>query len=552
MSKVPVHFIDGNTAAASPDAEVIGSKAAQLAVMNRLDLPVPPAFVLPTDLCQAINAGDEVALAALKEALGEGIARLEAVTGRRFGDRRKPLLVSVRSGAAKSMPGMLETILNVGLNAESLRGLIRFTGNPRLAWDSYRRFIQSYAEVVLDLSPAPFEAALAEMLNAEEILTEAELDAEALERLAQMFREVTQRATRIRLPDDPMEQVIAAALAVYRSWESPRAQEYRRLNALEGLNGTAVTVQAMVFGNAGSKSGAGVAFSRSPATGAPGLYVDFLLDAQGEDVVSGRRSPGNAALLAARLPQVIDELAAGAKRLERACGDLQDIEFTIEEGRLYFLQTRSAKRTPRAALQCAIDLVHEGIIDVATGLKRIGDIDLGKAGTARFLDRGPTIATAVSASPGMASGRVVFDSRRAKELAAEGKPVILIRRDISTEDIAGLAVADGVLTAIGARTAHAAVVARQLGKVCLVACTALDVTEGGRHCSLAGRPVTEGDWLSLDGETGEISLGESRIASDPPEAAMAEIARWRQLAAAGSGGKAKTPAASQTQPAAAL
>ncbi|HWU00712.1 MAG TPA: PEP/pyruvate-binding domain-containing protein [Terriglobales bacterium] len=551
MSEASFCFIDGSAATPLVGAEAIGSKAAQLAVMSRLGLPVPPAFVMPTRFCAPINSGDDNALESLQDGLRQGIAQLEAATGRHFGDRRKPLLVSVRSGAAKSMPGMLETILNVGLNPDSLRGLIRLTGNPRLAWDSYRRFIQGYAEVVLELSPTLFEAALAEMLKSEQVASEAELDAEALERLTQAYREIAQHVSKTRLPDDPMEQLLAAAIAVFRSWESPRAQEYRRLNALEGLSGTAVTVQAMVFGNAGSRSGAGVAFSRNPATGAPGLYVDFVLDAQGEDVVSGRRSPGDAALLTARLPRIVGDLAAGAKRLERECGDLQDIEFTVEEGRLYFLQTRSAKRTPRAALQCAIDLVHEGIIDAATGLARIGDIDLGKAGTARFLDRGPAVASAVSASPGMASGRVVFDSRRAKELAAEGSPVILIRRDISTEDIAGLAVAEGILTAIGARTAHAAVVARQLGKVCLVACAALDVTDGARQCHLAGQELREGDWLSLDGETGEISLGQSRIASDPPEAALAEIARWRRMA--GEPGSAAPPNShSQAEPAAAL
>jgi pyruvate,orthophosphate dikinase len=550
MSEASLYFIDGGAAAPLVDADAVGSKAAQLAVMSRLGLPVPPAFVMPTRFCAPINGGDESALDSLRDGLRQGIAQLELATGRHFGDRRKPLLVSVRSGAAKSMPGMLETILNVGLNPDSLRGLIRLTGNPRLAWDSYRRFIQGYAEVVLELSPAPFEAALAEMLKSEQVASEAELDAEALERLTQAYREIAQHASKTRLPDDPMEQLLAAALAVFRSWESPRAQEYRRLNTLEGLSGTAVTVQAMVFGNAGSRSGAGVAFSRNPATGAPGLYVDFVLDAQGEDVVSGRRSPGDAALLTARLPRIIGDLAAGAKRLERECRDLQDIEFTVEEGELYFLQTRSAKRTPRAALQCAIDLVREGIIDPATGLARIGDIDLAKAGMTRFLDRGPTVANAVSASPGMASGRIVFDSRRAKELAAEGNPVILIRRDISTEDIAGLAAAEGILTAIGARTAHAAVVARQLGKVCLVACAALDVTDGAHQCRLAGRELQEGDWLSLDGETGEISLGQSRIASDPPEAALTEIARWRQ--ATESGLAAPSAGHSQAEPAAAL
>jgi pyruvate,orthophosphate dikinase len=529
MTKSIWHFIGGDFSAAKLVPEIVGSKAAQLAVISGLGLPVPPAFVLPTSLCQAVNAGEKRTDGILEEALQQGISRLEEVTGRRFGDARSPLLVSVRSGAAKSMPGMLETVLNVGMNSDSLRGLIRLTGNPRLAWDSYRRFIAGYAEVVNGQPVTPFESALQMMIEREGFASESELDGEALERLVQVYLDIAQRGANGRPPEAPMAQLLAAVRAVYGSWTSDRAVEYRHLNKLDDLAGTAVTVQAMVFGNAGGRSGAGVAFSRNPATGEPGLYVDFLLDAQGEDVVSGRRTPGNAALLAARLPAVAMELATGAKRLEDAGRDLQDIEFTVEEGRLYFLQTRAAKRTPRAALKVATDLVHEGVIDVPTALRRIAEIDLAQVGMTRFRDRGPTVATAVSAAPGVASGRIAFDSRRAKEMVADGQPVILVRHDTSTEDVGGFAVANGILTAVGGRTSHAAVVARQLGKVCLVGCHALILQSADKQVELAGHPLHEGDWLSLDGESGEISLGRSEIETQFPEAELREIARWRDM-----------------------
>jgi pyruvate,orthophosphate dikinase len=422
---------------------------------------------------------------------------------------------------------MLETVLNVGMNNDNLRGLIRLTGNPRLAWDSYRRFIAGYAEVVNGQDPAEFETALKALIQAEGVASESELDGEALERLTQDFLDIAQHGANGRPPEAPMTQLLAAVRAVYGSWNSGKAVEYRRLNKLDDLTGTAVTVQAMVFGNGGGRSGAGVAFSRNPATGEPGLYVDSLLDAQGEDVVSGRRTPGNAALLAARLPTVAAELAAGAQRLEEACRDLQDIEFTVEEGRLFFLQTRAAKRTPRAALRVVTDLVREGVINVTTALQRVNDIDLDQANVTRFRERRATIAKAVSASPGVASGRVAFDSRRAKEMAADGQPVILVRHDTATEDVAGFAVASGILTAVGGRTSHAAVVARQLGKVCLVGCRSLALTPEAKLGELAGHSLQEGDWLSLDGDSGEISLGRSEIVTCPPQAELDEIAGWR-------------------------
>ncbi|MDI9849636.1 PEP/pyruvate-binding domain-containing protein [Rhodoblastus sp. 17X3] len=500
-----------------------GSKAAQLARMSALGLNVPPAFVLPTSLCAGIVAEDDAALRALRKGVVAGIEGLEAATGARFGDSRSPLFVSVRSGAEKSMPGMLETILDVGMNNASLHGLIRTTGNPRLAFDSYRRFLQSFAEVVGGAAVGPFEAALAQMVQAEGVADESELDPEALERLTVQFLEIAEGLS-AAAPDDPTEQLMRAARAVYQSWESPRAKEYRRLNALEDLQGTAVTVQAMVFGNAGGDSGAGVAFSRDPATGAKGLYVDFLADAQGEDVVSGRRTPSDAALLASRMPKIARELEQGAQTLEKACRDVQDIEFTVERGRLFFLQTRAAKRTPRAALKIAVDLVEEGLIDCKLALERVAGIDPAQAGAGRFVQSAPALAKAVPASPGVACGRVCFTSEQA-QATARSEPAILVRRDTSTEDVAGFAAAAGILTAIGGRTAHAAVVARQMGKVCLVGCRALVISADQSHASLGGQELRQGDWIALDGASGEISLGRRDIAVETP-VEYAKIQQW--------------------------
>lgn len=505
--------------------ENAGGKAALLWRMSRLGLDVPPAFVLPTTRCRAVNAGDANAIEAMEAGLAEGIARLEAATERRFGDARAPLLVSVRSGAAKSMPGMMETILDVGLNGESLRGLIALTGNPRLAFDSYRRLIQLFGEVVEGVPAAAFEDRLAALLLTEQVAGEADLDPEALERLAHDYLAVFSHHTGHAMPADPMRQLRSATRAVFRSWDGDKAREYRRLNGLESLEGTAVTVQVMVFGNAGGRSGAGVAFSRDPATGAPGLYADFLFDAQGEDVVAGRRLPGNVDLLTRRLPDQAAALRRGAERLEREFADMQDIEFTIEEGRLWFLQTRAAKRTPRAALRIAVDAVREGLIDRATALQRVAGIDLAAAAVSRFAEPAEAVAGAVPASPGVACGRVAFDSAKATAMGRSGEPVILVRHDTSTDDVAGFAIAAGILTAVGGRTAHAAVVARQMGKPCLVGCAGLVI---GATSTIGGKPLREGDWLCLDGETGEITLGRREIVSEKPEEALALIESWRK------------------------
>jgi pyruvate,orthophosphate dikinase len=514
-------------------AELAGSKAANLSQMAALGLRVPPAFVLSTRLCGPVNTRNSRAQEILRQMLAKGISELEQATGRVFGGARVPLLVSVRSGAARSMPGMLDTILNTGLTPKSVRGLIRLTGNPRLAWDSYRRFVQAYTEVTASKGAEVFAERLAAAMRAEGIECEADLDPEALERLTGVYLDEAAELLGDPIPADPLRQLETAAKAVYRSWESERACEYRRLNGLEALAGTAVTVQAMVFGNGGGRSGAGVAFTRNPATGAKGLYTDFLFDAQGEDVVSGRRTLNQPEhYFSERLPEAAHALEQGAALLERHFRDMQDIEFTVEDGTLYFLQTRPGKRTPLAALRMLTALVNEGIIEPAEGLARAADIDGEAAAITRFEGDAKAIATGTPASAGVASGRAAFDSARAVELAKEAQaPVILIRPDTSTADIAGFAVSAGILTAVGSRTAHAAVVARQLGKACVTGCTALAVDAGARQAVIAGHAIGEGDFISIDGESGEVFPGERRIVTARPEAELAEIASWKKRSA---------------------
>ncbi len=505
-------------------ADHIGAKAANLARMAVLGLPVPPAFVLPVKLCAAVVDGDPHAERHVIDGLAEGVAYLERATGKRFGDRRDPLLVSVRSGAARSMPGMLDTILDVGCSLAAVRGLIRLTGNPRFAWDCRRRFLEGYASVALGLDPAPFAAELARLVAAERAASDRALDGEALERLAAAYQALVEE----NCPsEDPTAQLLGAARAVYRSWTSERARAYRRLEQLEHLRGTAVTVQAMVFGNRGLTSGAGVAFSRDPSNGAAEPVIDVLFEAQGEDVVSGRITPKTEAALAAALPAVATELRAVLARLEHEFEDVQDVEFTIESGRLWILQTRAAKRTPRAALRIAVDLVHEGLIAPREALRRLRGLNLDAVVRARLAEAGAPIALGVGASSGIAVGRAAFDTAAAQRLAASGDPVILVRPTVTTEDVAGFAAASGVLTAIGGRTAHAALVARQMAKPCVVGCDGLRIDASARRAQIAAAAVEEGDWISIDGDAGGVYLGRGRIVEERPEAELAELARWR-------------------------
>lgn len=509
-----------------PSAEIIGAKAANLARIAALGLPVPPAFVLPVELCAGIADNDARARQSLADYLAEGIAFLEQCTGKVFGDRRRPLLVSVRSGAARSMPGMLDTVLDVGCTVTAVRGLIRVSGDPHFAGDCRRRFLESFGSVVLGIDPSLFKRRLAELVATEGVDTEQMLDSEALERLADSYRQGIEDEDRV-LPDDPMEQLRAATEAVYRSWFSDRAQTYRKLAHFEDLRGTAVTVQTMVFGNSGTSSGAGVAFSRDPSTGAAKPVIDVLFGAQGEDVVSGRRNPQTEEAITGSLPAVAKELREALVRLERAFGDVQDVEFTIEDGKLWVLQTRAAKRTPHAALRFAIDFVKEGLIAPDEALRRLAGVDLDKLTTERLVDAGKAILRGTGASSGIAIGRAAFDCETAGRLAADGDPVILLRPDISTEDVAGFAAAAGIVTAVGGRTAHAALVARQMGKPCIVGCAGLELDPHGHAARLARRSVPEGEWLSIDGGSGAIYLGRGKVVSERPSAELAQVEAWR-------------------------
>ena len=520
-----VRIGDGPTQQVS--AETVGVKAANLARMAALGLPVPPAFVLPVELCAAIVAGDADAERHLAEGLRDGIAFLESVSGKQFGDRRRPLLVSVRSGAAQSMPGMLDTVLDVGCTAAAVRGLVRMTGNPRFAWDCRQRLLEGYATIVTGTDPAPLATHVREVMVEEGVASDRELDGEALERLAADYGALLGADAP---PDDPMAQLTRAARAVYRSWMSERAQTYRRLQHLEHLQGTAVTVQAMVFGNCGFSSAAGVAFSRDPSTGAARPVIEVLFEAQGEDVVAGRHTPETEEALARALPPVATQLRDILGQLEREFGDVQDVEFTIEDGRLYVLQARTAKRTPRAALRIAIDLVHEGLITPAQALRRLDGIELDALSRQRLLDTHDPVARGIGASSGIASGRAAFDSAAAEQLTGCGDPVILVRPDTNTGDVAGFAVSAGIVTAVGGRTAHAALVARQMGKPCVVGCdrTAVDIAR--RRAQFASATVAEGEWISIDGDSGKVYLGRREVVTERPEDELAEVERWGQSA----------------------
>jgi pyruvate,orthophosphate dikinase len=526
---VQIARIGGETTPQYP-AEIVGGKAANLARMAALGLPVPPAFVLPISLCAATASGEADAARDLAAALAEGMQFLEQTTGKTFGDRRRPLLVSVRSGAARSMPGMLDTVLDVSCSLPAVQGLVRATGHPRFAYDCRRRILESYGAVVLGIDRGKFAKARDALVAAEHVGSDSALDCDALEHLAHTYESVIEDDGQA-LSDDPMEHLTSAAEAVFRSWTSERARTYRKLQHLEDLRGTAVTVQAMVFGNAGGASGAGVAFSRDPSTGAALPVIDVLFDSQGEDVVSGDHTPENDEALARSLPGAADALRAALRQLEDAFADVQDVEFTIENGKLWLLQTRAAKRTPRAALRLAIDFVKEGRITPAEGLRRLDGVDLRTLVNKRLMIGAAPVGHGTCASSGIAVGRAAFDSDTASSFADAAQAVILVRPDTTAADVAGFASAAGIVTAVGGRTAHAALVARQMGKPCIVGCTSLSVEPAGRVARLGATTISEGDWLSIDGDAGAIYLGRREVVSERPDAELAEVERWRAVAA---------------------
>jgi pyruvate, orthophosphate dikinase len=497
--------------------ELLGGKGIGLAEMTQLGIPVPAGFTITTDACRGYMASGGEFPDGLDAEIDEHMRALEEKTGKRFGDAEDPLLVSVRSGAAVSMPGMMDTILNLGLNDEAVQGLAASTGNARFAHDSYRRLIQMYGGVVDGIDGHRFEDELGKLKTERGAAQDVDLSAEDLARLIETYKGIYRDETGTDFPQDAREQLTRAVRAVFDSWGNPRAQVYRRAHHIPDDLGTAVNVVQMVFGNKGEGSGTGVAFTRDPSTGRTGLYGEFLADAQGEDVVSGIRTPEPLEQMQAGLPEAFEQLTDTMRRLEEHYSDMQDIEFTVEDGQLYLLQTRSAKRTAAAALKAAVDMVAEGLISRDDAVARIdpGQLDQLLHPMIDPQAEFEVAATGLNASPGAASGEAVFDADTAAERGESGDDVILVRWETTPDDIHGMIAAKGILTAHGGMTSHAAVVARGMGTPCVAGCEALSVDAQGKAASLDGKQIAEGDVITIDGGTGRVILG--RVDLVPPQ-----------------------------------
>jgi pyruvate,orthophosphate dikinase len=488
--------------------ELLGGKGANLAEMTNLGLPVPQGFTITTEACTQYYEDGRKINDEIQAEIMEYIGKMEEIVGKKFGDLENPLLVSVRSGARASMPGMMDTILNLGLNNEVVEVMAKKSGNPRWAYDCYRRFIQMYSDVVMEVGKKYFEQLIDEMKEKKGVQQDTELTAEDLKELAEQFKAEYKAKIGEDFPSDPKEQLMGAIKAVFRSWDNPRANVYRRMNDIPYSWGTAVNVQMMAFGNLGDTSGTGVAFTRNPATGEKKLFGEFLMNAQGEDVVAGVRTPQTIDQLAQVMPECYEQFVKICDTLETHYKDMQDMEFTIEDRKLYMLQTRNGKRTAAAALKIACDLVDEGMINEEGAVKMIDprtlDALLHPQFDAAALKKATPIASALAASPGAACGRIVFTADDAKEWAEKGEKVVLVRLETSPEDIEGMVAAQGILTVRGGMTSHAAVVARGMGTCCVSGCGEIKMDEANKKFELAGKTYTEGDYISLDGTTGNI------------------------------------------------
>ena len=526
MAKWVYLFREGN----ADMRNLLGGKGANLAEMTNLGLPIPQGFTVTTEACtDYYNNGKEIS-EEIRKQIFDALATLEQEQGKKFGDTENPLLVSVRSGARASMPGMMDTILNLGLTDISVEGFARKTGNPRFAYDSYRRFIQMFSDVVMEVPKSLFERVLDEIKESKGVHFDTELTADDLKEVIARFKKIYEDKMGAEFPQEPRIQLMEAVKAVFRSWDNERAIVYRRMNDIPGDWGTAVNVQAMVFGNMGNTSGTGVAFTRNPSTGAKGIYGEYLINAQGEDVVAGIRTPQPITRLEQDLPECYKQFIEIANKLEQHYRDMQDMEFTIENGKLFFLQTRNGKRTAPAALQIACDLVDEGMITPEEAVSRIEAKSLDQLLHPTFdpdaLKNGTVIGQALPASPGAAAGKVYFNAEDAKEAHERGERVVLVRLETSPEDIEGMHAAEGILTVRGGMTSHAAVVARGTGTACISGCGDIVIDEENKVFTLGGKTYHEGDYISLDGSTGKIYDGDIRTEEASISGNFGRIMDW--------------------------
>lgn len=529
-TKYVYFFGNGKAEGKATMKELLGGKGANLAEMSSIGVPVPPGFTIATSVCAYYYANGKKQPASLDAEIDKNIAKLEKAMGAKFGDKENPLLVSVRSGAAVSMPGMMDTVLNLGLNDAAVEGLARKTNNERMAWDSYRRFINMFGDVCMEVHHEYFEEELTRVKKKYKRELDTDLTTEELKEVVAAYKKVYKKHVGSEFPTAAREQLTHSINAVIRSWNAPRAIAYRDINKMRGYQGTAVNVQAMAFGNMGESSGTGVAFTRNPADGTNEFYGEYLVNAQGEDVVAGIRTPEPIATLKKRMPKIYEQLDKIRLKLEKHYKDMQDVEFTIQEGKLYMLQTRNGKRTGLAAIKIAVDMVNEKLINEKTALGRIDGDQLNQLLFPIFntkakqaaLKGGGLVAKGLPAGPGAASGLVVFTADDAVKWAAKGKNVILVRKETSPEDVSGMWAAQAILTSTGGMTSHAAVVARGWGKCCVVGCGALDIDYKKKQIVVGSRSIKEGQELSIDGSTGEIMMGHVETSASPVVSGVVE------------------------------